>query len=38
MKIRQATFDDFLGIKAVYEDVLQNDIHNLTPYLEEITD
>ena len=38
MKIRQATLDDFLGIKAVYEDVLQNDIHNLTPYLEEITD
>jgi hypothetical protein len=38
MKIRQATLDDFLGIKAVYENVLQNDIHNLTPYLEEITD
>ena len=38
MKIRQATLDDFLGIRAVYEDVLKNDVHNLTPYLEEITD
>lgn len=38
MKIRQATLHDFLEIKALYEDVLNNDIHNLTPYLEEVTD
>ena len=38
MKIREATLEDFSSIKSLYEDVLKNDVHNLTPYLEEITD
>lgn len=36
-KIRKATLHDVLEIKALHEDVLKEDIHNLIPYIEELT-
>ena len=38
IKIRDATLHDISEIKALHEDVLNEKIHNLIPYIDELTD